>query len=210
MLYRILFLCILTVCTISCIGKENKSGTKGPLAADSIANNTKAKPLQGGEITERGLVKEVEDSGYPFATVTIEFPERKFTEYFTINMEEVENASLDVIRNYVGKYVVFNYTSTLSHALLDLHLNGKSLLGMNSNDIDSNWKIIEGELDGASEETAGDLPGEISIWADDGENLYFEFYVTSEMVSANGKRVKGYYDIRTKNEIKSIQLTDEK
>ena len=65
-------------------------------------------------------------------------------------------------------------------------------------------------MDGASEETAGDLPGEISIWADDGENLFFEFYVTSEMVAANGKRVKGYYDIRTKNEIKSIQLMDEK
>ena len=210
MLYRILFLCILTICTISCIGKENKSGTEGHFSKDSISQNMNPIASKDSEITERGLVKEVEDSSYPFVTVTIEFPERKFTEYFTINMVEVENASLDVIRNYVGKYVVFNSTSTLSHALLDLQLNGKSLLGMNSNDIDSNWKIIEGELDGASEETAGDLPGEISIWADDGENLYFEFYVTSEMVAANGKRVKGYYDIRTKNEIKSIQLMDEK
>jgi hypothetical protein len=210
MLYRILFFCILTMCTISCIGKENKSGAEGRFSKDSISQNNNPTASKDGEITERGLFREVEDSGYPFATVTIEFPERRFTEYFTINMEEVENASLDVIRNYVGKYVVFNYTSTLSHALLDLQLNGESLLGMNSNDIDPNWKIIEGELDGANEETAGDLPGEVSIWADDGENLYFEFFITSEMVAANGKRVKGYYDVRTKNEIKSIQLMDEK
>ncbi len=178
--------------------------------ADSIAQKLITTSAKDGEITERGLVREVEDSGYPFAMVTIEFPERKFTEYFTINMEEVENASLDVISHYVGKYVIFNYTSTLSHPLLDLQMDGKSLLGIDANDIDPSWKIIEGEFDGASEETAGDLPGEISIWSDDGENLYFEFYVTTEMVAANGKRVKGYYDIRTKNEIKSIQLMDEK
>jgi len=210
MSYRWLILGILAINYLACIGKDIKVGSEGSLSADSTAQIMIRTSAKDGEITERGLVREVEDSGYPFSTVTIEFPERKFTEYFTINMEEVESASLDVIRHYVGKYVIFNYTSTLSHTLLDLQLNGKSLLGMNSNDIDSNWRIIEGELDGASEETAGDLPGEISIWADDGENLYFEFYVTSEMVAANGKRVKGFYDIRTKNEIKSIQLMDEK
>jgi len=210
MVFRFLILSFFVVFTFSCSGKQKNRNQVINFAADSISGKKNTGLSKDGEITERGLVKDVEDSGYPFATVTIEFPERKFSEYFTINMEEVENASLDVIRNYVGKYVVFNYTSTLSYALLDLQKDGKSLLGMDSNDIDPSWKIIEGELDGASEETVGDLPGEVSIRANDGENLYFEFYVTSEMVSANGKRVKGYYDVRTKNDIKSIKLMDEK
>jgi hypothetical protein len=210
MLYRWLILGVFAISNLACSGKDNKVVNQGSLSADSTAQKMKAATVKDGEITERGIVKEIEDSGYPFATVTIEFPERKFSEYFTINMEEVENASLDVIRNYVGKYVVFNYTSTLSYALLDLQKDGKSLLGMNANDIDPSWKIIEGELDGASEESLGDLPGEVSIWADDGENQYFQFYVTAEMVAANGKRVKGFYDVRTKNDIKSIKLMDEK
>jgi len=210
MLNRWLFLLFLAISYLACIGKDNKVGNKGSLLDDSIAQKLSTTSAEDGEITERGLVREVEDSGYPFATVTIEFPERKLTEYFTINMEEVENASLDVISHYVGKYVIFNYTSTLSHALLDLQKDGKSLLGIDANDIDPSWKIIEGELDGASEESLGDLPGEISIWADDGENQYFEFYVTAEMVAANGTRVKGFYDVRTKNDIKSIKLMDKK
>jgi hypothetical protein len=210
MSYRWLILGILAINYLACIGKDIKVGSEGSLSADSTAQIMIRTSAKDGEITERGLVREVEDSGYPFSTVTIEFPERKFTEYFTINMEEVENASLDVIRHYVGKYVIFNYTSTLSHTLLDLQKNGQSLLGMDANVIDPSWKIIEGELNGASEESLGDLPGEISIWADDGENQYFKFYVTAEMVAANGKRVKGFYDVRTKNDIKSIKLMDEK
>jgi len=206
-MFRFFILFSLMVITVSCGGKEIKSGPEILIKNDSISLVNNSANSQNEVVTEIGLVKEVEDSGYPFATLTIEFPERKFSAYFTINMEEVEYASLDIIRQFVGKYVTFRYTSELIYALLDIHMDNKSLLGMDSAPDGKDIKIIEGILDGATEETPGDLPGEISIWAKDGENLDFDFFVTSEMVAANGKKVKGYYDTRTKNTLRSISLS---
>ncbi|MBK8056205.1 MAG: hypothetical protein IPK35_23780 [Saprospiraceae bacterium] len=65
---------------------------------------------------------------------------------------------------------------------------------------------IEGVLCGAEEVTAGDLPGETSIMAAYGENLYFKYFVTPELVAVNEKKVTGFYDERTLNTITSIEL----
>lgn len=196
---------LFTFLSISCGGKENKNNTDIKSQQDSslqVSNST----TKDMEITERGLVKQVEDSGYPFATITIEFPERKFTEYFIINMEEVENASLSVINTYIGKYVKFNYTSEISFALLDVFQNSKSIFGAELAPEGEGIKAIEGVLYGAEQVTSGDIPSEVSIIADDGENLYFEYFITPELVSVNEKRITGFYNERTKNTIKSIEL----
>jgi hypothetical protein len=62
-------------------------------------------------IQEMGILKSVEDSSYPYATLVIEFPERKFSETFTINMEEVKNAPMASLNKWIGRYVSFGYTS---------------------------------------------------------------------------------------------------
>ncbi|MEZ4905021.1 MAG: hypothetical protein R2822_26345 [Spirosomataceae bacterium] len=93
-----------------------------------------------------GLLKEVEDSGYPFATLTIEFPERKLTEYFTINFEEAKGANLGTIQQWVGKYVSFTYTSELTNALLDVQVEGKSLVSTEKIELGPDVKTLSGIL----------------------------------------------------------------
>jgi hypothetical protein len=77
--------------SIACGGKGNKNNIQVANTKDSTFSDRDI-PSEAQEIPEMGLLLQVEDAGYPFATLTIEFPERNFTEYFTINMESVENA----------------------------------------------------------------------------------------------------------------------
>jgi hypothetical protein len=158
------------------------------------------------DISEMGILKEVEDSGYPFATLTIEFPERNFKEYFTINMEEVKNASINQLNSYVNRYVKFTYTTEFTYALLDMYHESKSIFGAEVSPEGESIKSIEGVLYGAEQITDGDIPGEVSVFADDGENLYFQFFVTQEMVNVNEKRVTAFYERRTLNTITSIKM----
>jgi hypothetical protein len=43
---------------------------------------------------ETGLLTQVEDAGYPMVGLYFDFPERDFSEYFSLNLEE--NASVDI------------------------------------------------------------------------------------------------------------------
>ena len=96
MISHLICIFILIVFAVSCGNNVNKNKSNISNQKDTSqqivnANTNKA------DIIERGVVKQIEDSGYPFATVTIEFPERTFSESFIINIENVKNASLSVI-----------------------------------------------------------------------------------------------------------------
>jgi hypothetical protein len=189
--------------SISCGGKGNNTHTLEADAKDAIflAHNV---PSEVQEIPEMGLLLQVEDAGYPFTTLTIEFPERNFTEYFTINMESVENATITKLNSYIGQYVKFTYSSEFTYALLDLFYNGKSIFGAEIAPEGESIKAIAGVLYGAEQTTGGDIPGEVSVFADDGENLYFPYFITQEMVNVNEKWVTAFYETRTSNTIMSI------
>lgn len=124
---------LLTFC-IACAPNESKSAdAEVAQTPDTIAQVDTQKPIEQPTATddgikEMGLLKGVEDGGYPFATLTIEFPERKFQEYFTINFEEVKGTSLDKVYKWVGRYVSFTYNTDLTNALLDVQIDGKSLV----------------------------------------------------------------------------------
>ncbi|OWY23052.1 hypothetical protein C7N43_03995 [Sphingobacteriales bacterium UPWRP_1] len=159
------------------------------------------------DIKEFGLLKNVEDSGYPFVTLTIEFPERGFTEYFSLNLEEVKNVNAPTLSNLVGRYLSFEYNSEIVNALLDLRMNGVSLLNEGVvTDFDSDTKTIMGILSNAAEETTGDLAGELYIKTEEEITEKFPFFITPEIVRANGKIVVGYYQQRTLNTITSIEV----
>lgn len=199
---------------ISCSAKEEKAtSTDSTKTADTVASASN--PVaeveddltpKDDEIREMGILKEVEDSGYPMATLRIEFPERKFEEYFTVNLEEVPGADINKMRKWVGRYVSFLYKSELSNALLDLQVNGKSIINETPIEINSETKRVVGLLKGADEETPGDLPGTVTITTKDNNTLSFDFFVTKEMVAVNGKRVVGYYEERNQNIITAIKL----
>ncbi len=159
-------------------------------------------------IPEMGLLTNVEDSGYPFATLTIEFPERNFSEYFTINMEAVKNGSLEDLQTYIGQYITFDYTSEFQYTLLDIYYESYSIFGSEVAPEGEGIRSIEGVLYGAENITEGDLPGEVSVFADDGENHYFPYFVTQEMVAVNEKVVTVFYEIRSQHVITAIQLVE--
>ena len=202
---KILTFLFIFLSAVSCGGKEiNKTPLHTGLK-DSTTTNSPANAVVQ-EISEMGLLQQVEDSGYPFATLTIEFPERNFSENFTINMEAVENASITDLNSYIGQYVKFTYTSDISHTLLDLFHDSKSIFGAEIAPEGEGIKAIEGVLYGAEQATDGDIPGEVSVFADDGENIYFQYFITQDMVAFNEKRVTAFYDTRVSNTIRSIQL----
>jgi hypothetical protein len=195
---------------ISCAANEKKSATSDASTDSAVQLNTTSSTLPSTSdddgIKEIGRLKEVEDSGYPFATLTIEFPERKSQEYFSINFEEAKGANLQAIQKWVGRYVSFTYNSDLTNALLDIKMEDKSLVSEEKVELSRNVKQITGILNGAEEETPGDLPGKVTITTDDNTTLTFPFFVTKEMVAANGKTVVGFYEERTQNTITTIKL----
>lgn len=183
----------------ACNGQEKKT-TKPVTGENEQITTTDA-------LKEFGLLKSAEDSGYPFYTVEIEFPERKFSEVFTINLEEIPDVDPGILAGWVGKYVSFEYTSEVINALLDVRQNGKSLLGVKPSELPKGLQKISGTLSGATTVTEGDLPSLIRIHDPEDQSLEFEFFITPELVEAEGTLVVGFYDQRTENKIISMKLS---
>lgn len=147
------------------------------------------------EIRELGKIVNIEDGVYPMFIVTIDFPERKMKMNFDLNIESI---SMDAgsLNELNGKYVKFYYTSELEQNLYDIHAGGSSLLGEYAPEKDPNMKEITGTLSGAESESGGDLPDKISVTDNNGKKIIFKYYITPEMVTANGKTVTAYYSAR--------------
>lgn len=181
----------------SCSGQEKQK--------QQPASTEKQEINQGDALREFGLLKSADDSGYPFYTVEIEFPERKFSEVFTLNLEEIPDVDPGILAGWVGKYVSFEYTSEVINALLDVRQNGKSLLGVKPSELPKGLKKISGTLSGATNVTEGDLPSLLRIHDPEDQSLEFELFITPELVEAEGTLVVGFYDQRTNNRITTIK-----
>lgn len=155
---------------------------------------------------EIGLITAVEDGAYPMFSVTVEFPKANLTQSFSLN---VESASVDPSALYkvIGQYIPFDYTSKLLPNLVEIELNGKHLLGTEA---DASLKKVTGVLSGAESITASDLPGQVTVSDHAGNQVHFPYYVSPEILIANGKEVTVYYDIRAENVINSMELPSQK
>jgi hypothetical protein len=188
---------LLLLIAASCSGQhKNSAGSSSELSIPEPA---------GEEVREMGLVKSAEDSGYPFFNLTIEFPERQFEETFLLNLEAIEGLDPAVLNSWKDRYVVFNYTSTLTNMLYDLRMEGASLLEMTDSDLPEGIRKFTGVLSGAGEITAGDLPSVITVNDPHGESLDFEYFVTEDMTRAEGQLVEVFFEVRTQNSITAIQ-----
>lgn len=177
------------------------------LLTSNQSNSASLKNVSHDGINEFGILKEVEDSGYPLATLHIEFPERKFSEYFTINLEEVKNVNMGILQKWVGKYVAFTYNSDLNNALVDVQINGKSALSTEPVEFSENVQKVVGVLRGAAKVTESDLPSTISITTANNQKLFFDYYITPEMVKINGRKVVAYYEEVVSNTITKIKVS---
>ncbi len=161
------------------------------------------------EIREYGLVKEVEDTGYPMFAIDMEFPERNMIASFSLNIE-AGGFDHDAVYNMKGKYATIYYTSDMEPNLADMQVKGKSLFGEYAPEkIDPEWKKITGTLTGADELSQGDLPGTVTVTGKDGNEVDFKYFVDDDMVAANGKEVTAYYVMRGSNNITRIELSAE-
>jgi hypothetical protein len=194
----VLLLSIGFVLLNSCNGQEKQSQKPSPTEQQEIN--------EGDVLREFGLLKSADDSGYPFYTVEVEFPERKFSEVFTLNLEEIPDVDPGILAGWVGKYVSFEYTSEVINALLDVRQNGKSLLSVKPSELPKGLKKISGILSGATNVTEGDLPSLLRIHDPEDKSLEFEFFITPELVEAEGTLVVGFYDQRIDNRIITIKM----
>lgn len=194
--------------------QQSSSNDQSNSTADSLAvtdttqypENLEASSFPNGELVhETGLLKKYEDGGYPFATLTIEFPERKFEESFTLNLEEVKDIKPENLSKSIGKYLDFSYVSKFENALMDIQNNGKSIFKTDAIPVTKEMKNITGLLTGANEITGGDLPNKITV-SNDQETLEFEYYVTEEMVKYNGKTITVFYEERTSNDLVEMKI----
>lgn len=201
-------LVLLTFCSlvwISSCGNSTDSNTNNEASTETTESDA---PVALDTLRELGLIKTVEDAGYPMYSLEIEFPERGFSEGFLLNAEDIQGLDLEKLGSSAGKYISFEYTSELENALLDLKLNGKSVY----NDGDPfmptpETKTFEGILNNAGEPTTSDLPDQISISGSGGKTEKFDCYITPLMAKANGKKVVGYYEVRTANRIVALEFT---
>lgn len=207
--YPIVFLlCSLSLNLIftSCKPQVSNSG-KDQVLKDTFPAVTLPSVTEHPPIKAQGMLKNVEDSGYPFFTLTIEFPEKGFTNSFNLNAEEIKSIDVQSLVNSTGKLISITYTSKSENALLELTLEGTSLLtGGKPDEGRKTLNKITGILSQATEVTSGDLPGELMITDDHDRSEKFLFYLTPEIVQANGKVVVGYFEPRTQNTITALEI----
>ena len=156
-------------------------------------------------LNEMGRVAAVEDGGYPFFALRIEFPERGFEEQFLLDVSTVPGVDPAVLAGLPGRYARLEYTSELRPALLDLRHEGRSLVGMDGGTLPAGARRHVGILGGASEPTAGDRPSRIRVHDPEGESIEYEFFVSPEIAAAEGTIVEAWFEERTVNRIVSIR-----
>jgi hypothetical protein len=170
--------------------------------ADTGTNSFDKKAIR----REKGLLKSIEDGGYPFVSMTIEFPEKKLEESFTLNLEETKGIDQAGLYKSKGKYLDFSYTSQIMNALLDLKYKNKTILDGEAGPQKAVLKQVTGVLSGADQETLGDLPGTLSITTKENQKLDFDFFITSGIVKYNGKIITAFYEERTNNKIVDLKI----
>ncbi|MCB0696286.1 MAG: hypothetical protein KDC07_02910 [Chitinophagaceae bacterium] len=203
------YLLVISVLLFGCgSATKNTAETTDSAAVEEAQFNGEREPYDD-EIHEYGMVKEVEDMGYPIFAVDMEFPERQMEASFNLNIEQ-GGIDHDAVYNMKGKYVTFYYTVNDEPDLADMQVNGKSLFGQYAPEkIDPDWKKITGTLSGANEPTPGDLPGKVTVTAKDGNAVTFRYFVDVAMVTANGKEVNAYYTMSGTQDITYIKVSED-
>jgi hypothetical protein len=174
-------------------------------AKDDSNINADREPLDE-EFNEYGLVKLVEDLGYPFYNLLIEFPERQMEASFMVNKEDLSYSGA-TLEELTGEYISFYYVNETENNLSDILYNGKSVLGEYGYH-DNDMKVVVGTLTNAEAETQGDIPGNILITTANGDKYSIDCFISSEIVAVNNKEVKVYFSEEFVNKITYIRLSE--
>ncbi len=161
-----------------------------------------------GETRIDGAVTQVEDGAYPLFTVTIQ-PESGAPIALYLNAEGGADLNSQQPANFSGQNVIAYYTTTEDLALTDLRTAaGASLLPADTPAPAADAPSITGVLSGAEAVTASDLPDVITVTDAQGAARSFEYYITEEIVAANGQQVTARYQPGARNEITLLHPAD--
>ncbi|KAF0183052.1 MAG: hypothetical protein IV086_02055 [Hyphomonadaceae bacterium] len=159
-----------------------------------------------GQASTAATITAVTDAGYPMFAVTATVPGQPAPLELLLNAEEADLGGVEPA-SLAGKAVTLGYASKDEPSLVDIRAEGHSLLGTAApKSDDPAWTVVTGTLGGAATPTAGDLPDTIEIADAQGVKHAFDYFITPEIVAANGKQVTGYYVTGTVNRVTSIKL----
>lgn len=170
------------------------------------APTTQVRAPAEGETLIEGAVTLVEDGAYPQFTVTIQ-PESGAPVALYLDAESGADLAGQAPGSFAGQSVIAYYTTTEDLALTDLRTAaGVALLPADGPAPAADALTITGVLSGAGAVTASDLPDVITVTDADGIARNFEYYVTPEIVAANGQQVTARYQPGDRNEITLLHL----
>lgn len=144
-------------------------------------------PASTGKQTLTGKLTALEDSGYPMAFLTVEGADNVATNV-SFNQEDGKAFAMETLSAHLNKTVTIEYEVKSEQAAMDIHVNGKSLVG--EMPIDGAQKLTGTLI--ATEATNSDLPGTFSLKMADGKTMTFDYFVTEDMVKNNGKTADVY------------------
>jgi hypothetical protein len=181
---------------------ESSSSQSTEEADTRVTASRSASTSPADEATVR--IKTIEEGAYPFYTLLAETI-KGAPLVLSLNLEEVGNLTPDALNNLLEKSVWVRYKTQQEDAVMDIELNGKTLLGEYGGQRESGWKKVGGVLS-ASEVSQGDLPGTIHVVSTDGTKHQYKFYITEEVAQAHGKQVVVYYDPRINYVVTSLRM----
>ena len=168
-----------------------------PPNADKAANAAALRAPTTDETRIVGPVTSIEDGGYPQFTVHVQQDARDLALYL-----DAEDADLggQPPQSFSGKTAAIYFKRTPENNLAEIRLAGQSLI--NGTD-EPAGPSVTGVLSGAEAVTNGDLPDQIAVTDAAGNRTVFEYYVTPEIVAANGREVTAFY---TPSEVSRVTL----
>lgn len=184
----------------------NSNNSNPPSVEENTKDSAHIQPqveVKATVFQDSGLVKVVDDIGFPLFYVELEPGSGQRPNTFILNIDEAQ-IEHDAAWHLPGKTIRFSYTVTEEPFLMDMLMKGQTLLGQYAPKHDSTWKEITGTLGDATEETPGDLPSHITITDTKNSTIRFEYFVTQEFVEANNKTVSAYYEYRNVYKISSL------
>lgn len=172
------------------------------------AATAEAPPAAPVERTLTGTLVAAEDAGFPLFNLGISPPGASEPTVITWNSEgstDVDGVSIDEL---VGKTVTVTYRTQPERNALRLVHAGTDLLYFPDDtvpELPSGAVTVSGVLSGAGAPTAGDLPDTLTLTTSDGRVITFEYFITPEMVVANGQMVDLTYVDGTRDEVIAIK-----
>lgn len=192
-----LILCLLIL--NSCGQDKQQTKTSEPEEAESVTSTASEaaetvawaeREPTDEEIREYGILTEIEDAPYPMFSIDVEFPERQSAASFLFNVEE-SPLDMGALLDMKGKYATIYYIIEDDPRIEAIVLECEPVYGEISPE-SNGGKEITGVLSGATS-VSGDLPGTITITAQDGTQKEFKLYIDEAVIAVNDEEVTVFY-----------------